>query len=584
MSRDARLRPGRGASLAGDLLRVTERVVDRFEARQWPSAKWALDPVGFMWLHLAFEAWDRQREMAELVRDNPRVAIASGHRIGKTDLIGALAIWFYCCFRDARAILLGPTADQIDRAAYRSVRKLWMASGICVDCYKKDPHAPRPCPHSALLTGTLGASSEHGVRSTNDQREIRGVNVRSPEAAQGIAGENILILADEASGEYFTKITGAMAGNRAGGAKLVAFGNPLGADGEFFDAFDRKRDFYVTRRISSEDSPNVKAGKIVIPGLATRDWVEEQLAEYGGRDSPFFKMRVLGQHVTVSDGQIYPPTLLELAVERWKVLRDIDSGSHLAAPAGSLVVSIDPAGDSGEGDSSVFMCRRGMDVLELYERIGLTPDAHVRGGIGLVDRYRHPAETATIVVDAAGDVGARVRGAFLAEQERRHSLGQLGAWELKLVQGGFRAERDENRYMTVRDEMCAALLDWLQSGGAIPDHAKLKYELSKFAWLKHVSGKAKATPKDGPGGLREKLGRSPGFADVLMLSTWARDASGVVIVRPPTAVTPAQALDQLQRGATPGAAPQGQPRPAPGWNPYQALSDFYRPPAGGRRR
>lgn len=562
--------------MGAELARASARIVDRQNARAWPSAKWAADPVGFMWTYLALEAWDRQREIAELVRDNPRVAVRSGHRIGKTDLLAAIAIWFYCCFRDARAILLGPTREQIDGAGYRSVQKLWSRSGRCFACWKADPQGPRPCPHSAMLAGDVHVSCSDGVKSTNDQREIRGVNARSPEAAQGIAGENIIILADEASGDYFDKIMGAMAGNRAGGAKMVLFGNPLGTTGEFRSAFEEKADFYVTRTISSEESPNVKAGRIVIPGLATSDWVEEQVAEWGGRQSPFFKMRVLGQHVSVAEGQIFQPTLLEEATARWKALRDPNTGDHFAAPSGQLVISLDPSGDSGDGDEMLVMARRGNDVLELYPRRGLKHEAQMREALALAERHRHAAETVVIAIDAEGDDGARVRGAFLAHIEAHPGL---TAWlTVRYIRSGKTAERDPERYVQVRDEMCAACVDWLQRGGAIPDDPKLKIELSRFAWLRHVSNRAKATSKDGPGGLRDQLGRSPGRADVLMLSTWIRAEGAPQTGHAPAPPTsPAQALDQLQRGA--GGGPPGRGG-APGWNPYDALRDFY---GSGRR-
>jgi phage terminase large subunit len=563
--------------MARDLARLALHVAERHDAKAWPSLRWAADPVGFMRTYLAFEPWDRQREIAELVRDNPRVAIASGHRIGKTDLLGAIAIWFYCCYRDARAILIGPTTEQIDGAAYRSVQKLLQRSGRCVECAKADPDGPKPCPHSALITGEVHTSSHHGVKSTNDLREIRGVNVRSEEAAQGIAGENIIILGDEASGEYLDKIMGALAGNRAGGAKFALFGNPIRSVGEFADAFGVKADFYATRRISSEESPNVKKGRIVIPGLATSDWVEEQLAEYGGRDSPFFKMRVLGQHVSIAEGAIFQAELVEAAVMRWKALRDPATGQHYKSPSGPLVVALDPAGESGTGDDSVFMARRGYDVLELYTRRGLSPDAHVAEVVGLIGRHRHPGEIVPVVQDAAGDVGARVRGAFIAYQTANEESWKV--FNVKFVQGGHKAERDPTRYMQVRDEQCAACVTWLQDGGSIPDVPRLKIELSRYAWLRHVSDKAKATPKDGPGGLREQLGRSPGHSDVLMLATWVRgdDSAAVPPPAPAPPTTPAQALQQLQQGnVQPGAGP---PR-AGGWDPYAALRDFY----GGPRR
>jgi hypothetical protein len=507
--------------MAREMARAAERAAAQHTSRAWPAPQWQKDPVGFCRTYLAFEPWDRQCEMLELARDATRCAIASGHRIGKTDTLAAIAIWFYCSFPDARAILIGPTTEQIDGAAYRAVKRLLLRSGRCSGCAKANPDGPRPCPHSALISGDVHASSHHGVRSTNDLREIRGINVRNEEAAQGIAGESIIILGDEASGEYLDRITGALAGNRAGGAKFVLFGNPIRSTGEFADAFGAKADFYETRRISSEESPNVKAGRIVIPGLATRDWVEEQLAEYGGRSSPFFKMRVLGQHVRSEEGSIFPPVVLEAAVEAWKALRDPESRTHFRAPEGPLVVSVDPAGESGTGDHSAFCIRCETDVLELFTRRGLSPDEHVSEVLSAIGRHKrgHDHEIVRVVLDAAGDIGARVRGSFLAYRSAHPEAADRFA--VIYVQSGNRAERDPVRYQTVRDEMAAVLADWFRHGGAIPDDPRLKIELSRFQWIRHVTNRAKATPKEGSGGIREQLGRSPDLADALMLATWA---------------------------------------------------------------
>jgi hypothetical protein len=508
--------------MALDLARASARVSEQHAARAWPAEKWQRDPVGFARCVMGYEPWERQREMLEIVAENPRAAFASGHRVGKTDTIGILAWWFYSSFRDARVILVGPTNEHIDATGYRAVRRLLLGSGRCVECKKADPDGPRPCPHSALVTGDPASSSHHGIRSTNDLREIRGINVRSEEAAQGIAGENILILADEASGEYFDKITGALAGNRAGGARMALFGNPIRPSGEFAEAFSTKAEFYTTRRISSEDSPNVKAGRTVVPGLATRDWVEEQLAEYGGRDSPFFKMRVLGQHVSVAEGAIFQPGLIAAAVDVWKSLRDPSTGAHYRKPRGELVIAVDPAGDSGTGDESGFMVRVGLDVLTTHVRLGLSPDAHVVEVLGLIVRYRENTDgMVRVVLDSAGDVGARVRGAFMAYVAAHPE--DLERFSVTYLQTGHRAQRDAERYHTIRDEMCACLVDWLRDGGGIPDDAKLLVELSRYAWHTHVTGRSRATPKEGRGGLREELGRSPTRSDLLLLSTYIRN-------------------------------------------------------------
>ena len=469
-----------------------------------------------------------------------------------TDLLALLAIHFFCCYRDARVLLLGPTTKQIDGAVYRAVRRLLGQSGRCVPCHAlhlKGQDVPRPCPHSALIPCEISTSSEHGVKSMNDLREIRGINVRSEEAAQGIAGENILILADEASGDYLDKILGAMTGNRAGGARWCMMGNPLKLIGEFASAFGAggvdKSDYYVTRRISSEESPNV-TGERRVPGLATREWIEEQIAVYGGRESPFFRMRVLGEHVKSAEGAIFPVELLEASVSAWKDLRMPDTGEHYEDPTGPLVISIDPA-ESPDGDNAGFMVRRGNDVLELYGRRGISAEGHVVEALGLIARHRRGDEIVAVMVDTAGDVGARARGAFVAHREAHPESWKV--FETHFVMSGQRAQREPLRYLQVRDEMAAACLTWLQDGGCIPDHAKLKVELSYYAWLPQASGKAKATGKDGRDGLREKLGRSPTYADLLMLSTWCRAEAALPATTSSEPRNEREALDRMQRPA-----------------------------------
>jgi phage terminase large subunit len=469
-------------------------------------------------------------------------------QLGKTDALALLCWLVYCACDDGRALILTPSHGNAAGAAYRAVRRLYMQSGRCADCHDrmlKGEPVGRPCPHSALVPAVVHESAEDGVKSPTDLREIRAISTRSEEAAQGIAGKSLWIFADESSGRYLDKLVGAMAGNRAGGAHMALFGNPIRSTGAFAEAFGAKADFYETRRYSSEETPNVKAGRIVIPGLATRDWIEEQAAEYGGRSSPFYRMRVLGQHVTAADGAIFPADLIEDRAAAWRALRNPETGDHFASPDGPLVISVDPA-EAPDGDEAGFMVRRGNDILEMYGRKGLSPDAHVAEVIGLLGRYRFPVENVPVMIDAAGDVGARVKAAFVVFQ-----ASNADSWKqfrTVFVQSGQKAQRDPDNYLQVRDEMAAACLSWLQDGGCIPDDPKLKTELSRYGWLRNVANKNKCTPKDGPGGLREQLGRSPTYADLLMLSTWARgEASVPVAPAVPAARNEREALDQLQR-------------------------------------
>src|SRR6266705_2728130 len=64
----------------------------------FPSDHYAPDPVRFA------------REILCAVRDYPRVAIRSGHKIGKSTTAAICALWFYSSFRDARVVLTSTTS------------------------------------------------------------------------------------------------------------------------------------------------------------------------------------------------------------------------------------------------------------------------------------------------------------------------------------------------------------------------------------------------------------------------------------------------------------------------------------------
>ena len=57
---------------------------------------------------------------------------------------------------------------------------------------------------------------------------------------------------------------------------LLLIGNPTTMEGAFRRAFFEHRSIYRNITISALDSPNVQAGRVVIPGLTTSEWVDER--------------------------------------------------------------------------------------------------------------------------------------------------------------------------------------------------------------------------------------------------------------------------------------------------------------------
>lgn len=499
---------------------LAESMLERFRAEleasgriQWPSDKYRTNPVGFARDILGDKPWAKQVEILETVRDHKRVAVSSGHKIGKSRSAVQIALWFYCSFPDARVVMSSTTSRQVDQILWRELRML---------------HARAAVP----LGGEIHELARSGLKAA-DFREIIGFTAREAEAVAGISGPNLLYILDEASG-IPQAIFEAIEGNRAGGARLVMFSNPTKTEGEFFDAFHAKAEkvdargektgFYRCIRVSSEETPNAISGKALVPGLATKEWIDEKREEWGP-ESALYKIRVRGEFVLAEEGKILSAALLTEATKRWEETKGI----------GRLRIGLDPAGPGEGGDESVFAVRRGEKILELHPRRGLNEDGHLIELLGLITKHRDPREPAAIVtVDSDGPIGSA-----LFYRLRAYAQEHVDDLEIFGVRASDRAVRRPDLYPRVRDELWANLEHWIRSGGAIPDDAKLAKELHAPEWIPNIAGQMKVTPKSE---LRKQLDRSPDRADAIALAVWD------IAQRPHGDGTPRPAADVYRPG------------------------------------
>jgi hypothetical protein len=489
-------------SFAADLAQRIQIALLQASHTRFPSNEYQQRPVDFFRDVLGVEPWSRQIDIINAVRDHARVAICSGHKVSKSHSAAGLALWFYCSFADARVVMTSTTSRQVDQILWRELRMMRARSGRCVACKLEDPEGlriPRPCPHSALVEGEQGELARTGLKAP-DFREVVGFTAREAEAVAGISGRNLLYIVDEASG-VGDDIFEAIEGNRAGGARIVMFSNGTRNEGEFYEAFASKTDHYFTLRVSSEESPNVIAGEVLIPGLATREWIEEKKIEWGV-DSPLYKIRVKGEHAVHEVGRIFSVHLIGQAEARWS----------LTPEAGRLFVGLDPAGESGKGDETMFCARRGLKQLGFRAYRELTPDGHVTLLVQLLRELRLPREVPVVVVDREGPIGTPVFR-LLADHLEVHPH----AFELVGVRASERAVRMPQTYDRIRDELAANLELWFRDGGAIVEDVRLAAELHTLEWREAANARLKLTPKDM---IRKLLGRSPDRYDSLALSCW----------------------------------------------------------------
>lgn len=437
--------------------------------------------------------WGEQIAILEAIMREERVSVSSGHKISKSHTLGIAALWFYSCFHDAKVIFSSTTYHQVESILWAEFRRLrWRAK--------------------VSIPGDMHEVASSGFKS-DDFRIVQGFTAKEPEAIAGISGKNLLFLLDEASG-IPDKIFEAIEGNRAGGAKIVMTSNPTKTSGTFFESHHSKSQasigpsgFYCFQ-VSSENTPNAVTGRRLIPGLATKDYVDSMRIEWGP-DSPFFKVRILGQFVKNEEGKPFSLELITAAEQRWAE----------TVGEGRLHVGVDPAGPGENGDESGFAVRRGKKLLHLETKRGMTEQQHLDKVLELLRAFRLPGDVLAtampvVAIDREGPIGFKVW--LLIKSHFDDPKCDLPAFILG-ERASDKAFRRPDIFDNHRDELWGALEAWLKDSGAILTDTKLEKELGEIEWTSNIRNRLKATSKDD---IRKALGRSPDRGDALCLAVW----------------------------------------------------------------
>jgi len=456
-----------------------------FESRMRSYEK---DPLGFAKDILGVTLWSRQKEIVSSPLRSRRIAVRSGHKIGKSTALCCIGWWFYCSFPGARVILTANTAEQVDGILWRELKRL---ARVAEQRGFKMPGFDR-----------MADRAKTGIIDPFDLSEIKGCTSREAEAVAGRSGAYMLYLLDEASG-IADKVFKAIEGNRMGGAWLVMTSNPTRVEGEFYDAFHDKKSFYETIAIDSRENPNFTGELPHIPGFAEPDMVNQKLAEEG-EASEEFQIRVCGNFASAEARKIFSISAIASANVRWFEMDD---------PNARLHIGLDPAGESGEGDETAWAIRRGPKVLAIRTNRGLSPDQHIAHFAELAAEFRMPGDLPPLLsVDSEGPVGAKVWHAFGAYADANPM-----AVELIRIRSSEKAVRQPLIYALLRDELFANARAWLKEGGALPEDSKLERELHCVEFITDVRNRYHVTPTKE---IRKLIRRSPDRAMALLYCLW----------------------------------------------------------------
>ena len=428
----------------------------------------ALDPVLFVEGVLGAKPEEWQKKALYAVRDNDRVAIRSGHGIGKTAFLSWLILWWVLTRSPSRIACTANTSSQLSDILWAEVAK-W--------------HRCMPDGLKELIEVTSAKVELTGQDSFAVARTARR---ETPEALQGFHSPNMLFLVDEASGVdniIFEVGEGAMSTE---GAKTVMTGNPTRTSGYFYEAFNKMKDSFFTMKVSSQDSTQVGP-----------KFIEDMKAKYG-EDSNIFRVRVLGEWPEADDDVVIPLHLLQSAADR----------DQVAADTTPVVWGLDVA---RFGTDKSALCKRKGNVVTEPIKSWRNKDLMEMCGI-ILNEYEtttwsdRPVE---ILIDSIG------LGAGVVDRLTELDLPVRG---INVAESASMGER----YGRLRDELWFLGKEWFEARDCtIPDQEELIDDLSKPRFSFLSNGKLKVEGKDE---MKRRGLNSPDLADAFCL-TFASRAS-----------------------------------------------------------
>lgn len=455
-------------------------------------ARYYDDPCGFARDVLKLRLWRRQRDLLKSIAENPKTAVASGQKTGKSTCFVVAGLWWTATRPRGRVLLTGPTNHQVDDVLWTELRRV---------CFRtRDEVTGEQLFNGRCVADILGARPAK-VPSTgmqwHDGREIIGFSADKPESLQGISSPELLILADEGSG-IADALFQALDGNLAGGGVLAAAGNPTQLTGWFFDAFHSKREHWSTLTISSEETPNCTGEEPAIPGLADPAFIEKRRAEYG-EDSPFYRVRVKGLFPGTSSNAVIGLDDITAAQKRYT----LNIGTY--DPQLDLGVDVARFGD----DDSAVTPRRGVRISPPKAVHGFDTVALVGLIVTTIRDMRLPGEPkARVKVDVGGGYGNGVVDLLRASHSDVCDVFEVNS----------SSEADDPTYFNLRSQLHFATRDWLRDHGELPSDKRMEAELlePKYGFDPRVRFKV-----EGKDEIKKRLQRSPDRGDSVMLAIYS---------------------------------------------------------------
>lgn len=392
-----------------------------------------------------------------------RIAVASGHGIGKSALVAWLILWALSTMEDTKGVVTANTENQLKTKTWAELAK-WHRLFLGADLFK--------------YTATALFSSDE-AHSKTWRVDMVPWSESNTEAFAGLhnQGKRILLVFDEASAipDVIWEVSEGALTDKETQIMWFCFGNPTRNTGRFRECFRKYRHRWSTRQIDSRTAK-----------MTNRKQIQEWVDDYG-EDSDFVKVRVRGLFPNASFKQFISSA-------------DVDKGygktlkpeQYNFAPT---VITVDP---SWEGDDELVIAKRQGLAFTILKTIPKNDnDIHIAN---LIAQYEDEYHADSVFIDGGFGTGIVSAGRTM---RRKWTI----VW--------FSAESPDVGCLNLRAHMWKQARDWFKAGGVIPEDPILYEELTSIETVPRGDMKIQLESKKE---YKKRLGRSPNRADALVIS------------------------------------------------------------------
>lgn len=452
-----------------DAMRQASKELEKAELNErykTDIALWAKDKLGYT-------LWSKQIQIAEALLKYKRVAVKSGHGVGKSFVASIIIAWWVDTRKnvDSLAVSTAPVQDQLSI--------IWG--------YLRAHHI------KGELTGRI--TLENDWRGNDDSERAKG---RKPSNTNihAFQGEHrrqgVLAVLDESCGIPETIFTAVNAITTGRYDMALAIGNPDDINTPFGNIWKNDNPTWHKMTLNSYDSPNITGEPFPEEdsgGLVTREWIEAMKLEWG-EDSPRFKSKVLGEFSESSTSTLFTVGTLtkgrftELAIKQ-------DSKPRLGVDVARM----------GEDCTVIYKFQDG--VLRYLDKWAKTDT--VESSAKIV-QWAFKEGVDEVRIDGVG-LGAGVFDQVVAKSEGRFET-------ISIV--GNAASNDLDKWINARAEMYDEVRRRMFNGeiDIDGDDSALTKELETLEYhFKNSRNSLQIASKEE---IRAKTGKSPDFADAAM--------------------------------------------------------------------